>query len=196
MLLIIDNYDSFTYNLYQAVAGIYNNVNNINVFRNDKIDLNTVNQLKPKGIILSPGPKRPEDAGICIDLVRALATNDLPVIPLLGVCLGHQSITQAFGGNVIQAPTICHGKDDLIYHNNEGLYSGLPLPFKAARYHSLVAERETLPNCLTIEADNATKVVMGIRHKKLPIYGVQFHPESILTPEGNVLINNFLNMCK
>lgn len=191
MLLIIDNYDSFTYNLYQAVASIYNN---IKVVRNDKIALSDINILKPKGIILSPGPKGPQDAGICMDLVKALVSYDLPTIPLLGVCLGHQSITEALGGKVIQADTIWHGKDDWVYHSGTGIYTGLPIPFKAARYHSLIAESQTLPDTLVVDAYNNNNTIMGIRHITLPMYGMQFHPESILTPQGIVLIENFLRM--
>lgn len=192
MILIIDNYDSFTYNLYQAVASFYSN---IVVIRNDKVSIQQIQELKPSGIILSPGPKRPEDAGICIDLVKALITRDLPQIPLLGVCLGHQSIAAALGGKVVGADRICHGKDDMIWHNNSGIYTSLPQPFKAARYHSLSVDRESLPTSLIIEAHNKQNVIMGMRHNVLPIFGVQFHPESILTPRGDILIENFLDLC-
>ncbi len=189
MILIIDNYDSFTYNLYQLVAQL-NTV--VRVIRNDKITVNEVKQLHPAGIILSPGPGRPEDAGICVDLIRTLD----PETPLLGVCLGHQAIVTAYGGSVITAPEIVHGKPADIHHNKQGIYQGLSMPFQAGRYHSLVAERAALPSILTIEAENTAGLIMGIRHIHLPVFGVQFHPESILTPEGNRLLTNFVgNVC-
>jgi anthranilate synthase component 2 len=192
MLLIIDNYDSFTYNLYQAVAPIHADVR---VIRNDKITIDDVKEMQPMGIILSPGPGRPEEAGICVNLIRAMVTGDIDQTPLLGVCLGHQAITIALGGHVIQSKEIFHGKDDLIFHCQTGLYQALSLPFKAGRYHSLIAERETLPSTLLIEAENNQQVIMGMRHCELPIYGVQFHPESILTPEGKTLIQEFVAIC-
>jgi anthranilate synthase/aminodeoxychorismate synthase-like glutamine amidotransferase len=192
MLLIIDNYDSFTYNLYQAVAPFYPNVC---VIRNDKITVNDVKQMQPLGIILSPGPGRPEDAGICIPLISAILAGDICQAPLLGVCLGHQAIALALGGRVIQSEEICHGKDDFIFHQKTGLYRALSMPFKAGRYHSLIAERETLPPTLIIEAENKQQVIMGVRHYALPLYGVQFHPESILTPQGQVLLQEFVARC-
>lgn len=192
MLLIIDNYDSFTYNLYQAIAPFYADVR---VIRNDKITVEDVKQLPLSGIILSPGPGRPEEAGICVDLLRAMLAGDMPTVPLLGVCLGHQAITVALGGTVIQSEEIAHGKDDLIFHNQSGLYRTLPLPFKAGRYHSLIAERETLPTTLVIEASNQQQLIMGVCHCTLPIYGVQFHPESILTPQGQLLLQDFVALC-
>ena len=192
MLLIIDNYDSFTYNLYQCIASSYANVK---VMRNDAIAVSDIPALKPAGIILSPGPGRPESAGICVELIQNYLLNKLPVVPLLGVCLGHQAITLAAGGEVIHAKEISHGKADLIHHTARGLYYGLPQPFNAGRYHSLIANLETLPSSLIIEAENSKKMVMGIRHQSLPIYGVQFHPESILTPEGNILLKNFIKQC-
>ena len=182
MLLIIDNYDSFTYNLYQCVAQFHPDTR---VIRNDRIDVSDVKQLQPSGIILSPGPGRPEQAGICIELLQTL---DTP-IPILGVCLGHQAIVVAFGGQVIQAPDIVHGKHELIFHHNEGLYHQLPVPFQAGRYHSLMADKRTLPESLLIDAENAAGLIMGVRHIELPIFGVQFHPESILTPEGHRLLH-------
>ncbi|MEN9450865.1 MAG: hypothetical protein RJA83_1483 [Pseudomonadota bacterium] len=191
MLLIIDNYDSFTYNLYQAVAPFYSDVS---VIRNDKVTINDIKQMSPAGIILSPGPGRPETAGICIDLIHTLLAGEL-LAPLLGVCLGHQAITVALGGRVIQSEEIVHGKDDIIFHTQTGLYQKLAQPFKAGRYHSLIAERATLPSTLIIEAENKQQVIMGVRHYQLPIYGVQFHPESILTPEGPVLLQEFLAIC-
>lgn len=192
MLLIIDNYDSFTYNLYQAIAPFYADVH---VIRNDKITIDDVKQMQPIGIILSPGPGRPEEAGICIDLICAMVEGNIDRIPLLGVCLGHQAITVALGGRVIQSKEISHGKEDLIFHNQAGLYQSLSLPFKAGRYHSLIAERETLPSTLLIEAENTDQLIMGVRHCELPIYGVQFHPESILTPEGKKLLHEFVVIC-
>lgn len=192
MLLIIDNYDSFTYNLYQAISIFHNDVR---VIRNDHITLSDVQDMRPTGIILSPGPGRPEEAGICVDLIRAMVTGIINPTPLLGVCLGHQAITVALGGHVIQSNEIFHGKDDLIFHGNTGIYQSLSLPFKAGRYHSLIAERETLPRTLVIEAKNNNELIMGLRHHQLPIYGVQFHPESILTPEGPTLLKNFMAIC-
>ncbi len=191
MLLIIDNYDSFTYNLYQAVASADQD---ISVIRNDKLTLTDVKHLRPQGIILSPGPGRPEQAGICVDLIRALVSGELDQIPLLGVCLGHQAIIIALGGQVIQSPEIMHGKEDLIFHQQTAIYQTLPSPFKAGRYHSLIADRETLPATLMIDAENQQGVIMGVRHQ-LPIFGVQFHPESILTPAGQQLLQTFIAIC-
>lgn len=192
MLLIIDNYDSFTYNLYQAVAPFHADVR---VIRNDKITIDDVKQMQPLGIILSPGPGRPEEAGICVDLIRAMVTHDICRTPILGVCLGHQAITIALGGRVIQSEEISHGKEDFIFHHQSGLYRTLSLPFKAGRYHSLIADHETLPPTLLIEAQNKQQLIMGVRHCELPIYGVQFHPESILTPEGQLLLQEFVAIC-
>ncbi len=191
MLLIIDNYDSFTYNLYQAVAPSYSDVC---VIRNDKITINDIKRMSPAGIILSPGPGRPETAGICVALIHALVAGELSA-SLLGVCLGHQAITIALGGRVIQSEEIVHGKDDTIFHTQMGLYQKLTQPFKAGRYHSLIVERATLPATLIIEAENKQQVIMGVRHYQLPIYGVQFHPESILTPAGPLLLQEFLAIC-
>ena len=186
MILIIDNYDSFTYNLYQSIAQFHKNVR---VIRNDCITVDEVIQLKPAGIILSPGPGRPESAGICIDLIQALTSK---TIPLLGVCLGLQAIVTALGGDIIQAPEIVHGKPELIFHDNHGIYQNMPQPFQAGRYHSLMAKRATLPETLHIDAENKAGLIMGVRHQTLPIFGVQYHPESILTPEGNILLKNFV----
>lgn len=188
MILIIDNYDSFTYNLYQCMAQY---TPHIQVKRNDKITLNEITSLNPQGIVLSPGPGRPEQAGICIELLRSAH----PSIPILGVCLGLQAIALAFGGQVISAPTIVHGKHDLIFHARKGLYEHLPLPFQAGRYHSLMVERASLPDCLIIEAENAQEIIMGLRHAERPIFGVQFHPESILTPMGHRLLQGFVQLC-
>lgn len=189
MIIIIDNYDSFTYNLYQYLALF---CPDIKVIRNNKITVTEVHALKPDGIILSPGPGRPEKAGLCIDLIRSLEGD----IPLLGVCLGLQAITIAYGGQVIQATDICHGKSTLIFHHRQDLYQPLPLPFQAGRYHSLIADRTKLPDTLSVEAENATGFIMGLRHKHYPIYGVQFHPESILTPMGGRLLQQFAEKCQ
>ncbi|OGV28212.1 MAG: aminodeoxychorismate/anthranilate synthase component II [Legionellales bacterium RIFCSPHIGHO2_12_FULL_37_14] len=193
MLLIIDNYDSFTYNLFQQAAIFYKNVR---VVRNDKLTLSEVKSLNPRGIILSPGPGRPEEAGICIDLVKKIVSLDDDFkIPLLGVCLGHQAIVVALGGEVVQARQIMHGKVDEIIHTNEGLYKSLPMKLQVGRYHSLIAKRETLPDTLQIDAVNKQNAIMGIHHKQKPIYGVQYHPESILTPKGNLIMQAFIKVC-
>lgn len=193
MILIIDNYDSFTYNLYQGIAQFHPE---IKVVRNDKITIDEIKKLHPDGIVLSPGPGRPEDAGICTHLICALNNCELdPVTPVLGVCLGLQAITIALGGKVVQSNEIVHGKTDFIFHHRKGLYKNLPLPFQVGRYHSLMAERSTLPPCFIIEAENADQMIMGIRHVELPLYGVQFHPESILTPLGNNFLEAFVKQC-
>lgn len=184
MILIIDNYDSFTHNLSQSVA----QYTEVMIVRNDKITLHDISQYHPQGIILSPGPGRPEQAGICVELIQQLT----PGIPLLGVCLGHQAIAVAFGGKIVQSHPVMHGKQDFIFHHRQGIYKNLPLPFQAGRYHSLIIDRQQLPDILSVEAENSAGVVMGIRHKKLPIYGVQFHPESILTPMGQHLLRQFV----
>jgi anthranilate synthase/aminodeoxychorismate synthase-like glutamine amidotransferase len=188
MILIIDNYDSFTYNLYQYIAPLCDSVK---VVRNDKISIAEIEKYQPKGIILSPGPGRPENAGICVELIRHFSNS----IPILGVCLGHQAIAVAFGGDVVSADEIVHGKSSLIYHNRSSLYQDIPLPFSAGRYHSLLVDRTRLPNILTIEAENNDGLIMGIRHQCNPTFGVQFHPESILTPDGSHLLSNFLQLC-
>lgn len=190
MLLMIDNYDSFTYNLVQYLGELGQDVQ---VYRNDEIDLAKVAELKPEKIVISPGPCTPNEAGISVPLINAFAGK----IPLLGVCLGHQSIGQAFGGKIVHAKQLMHGKTSLVHHHNIGVFKNLPNPFTATRYHSLVIERETLPDCLEITAwtedDNGEfGEIMGVRHKTLPIEGVQFHPESILTEHGHDLLNNFL----
>lgn len=188
MILLIDNYDSFTYNLYQSLAQQYAD---IHIVRNDKMTISEIKKLNPAGIVLSPGPGHPQEAGICVELIRQLDGNT----PLLGVCLGHQAIALAFGGQVVAAPEIKHGKEDLIFHHRKNLYQQLPLPFRAGRYHSLIVEKTTLPSILKIESQTAAGEIMGMRHVNLPIFGVQFHPESILTPEGNTLLQNFVHMC-
>jgi anthranilate synthase component 2 len=190
MLLMIDNYDSFTYNLVQYFGELGEDVH---VYRNDKITLDEIEKLVPDHLVISPGPCTPNEAGISIDVINRLKGK----IPILGVCLGHQSIGQAFGGRVVHANDIMHGKTSEIYHNNADVFKGLDVPFVATRYHSLVVEKETLPDCFEITAWTNTKdekldEIMGIKHKEYPISGVQFHPESILTAYGHELLKNFL----
>ena len=190
MLLLIDNYDSFTYNLVHYLGEIGQEVI---VRRNDAIDVQEALELKPEGIILSPGPCDPDQAGICLSLTAAAAENK---IPLFGVCLGHQTIGQAFGGDIIRCHEIVHGKLGTIHHNNIGVFENLPSPFKATRYHSLVVDRKTLPDCLEISAELEDGTIMGVKHKNLPIEGVQFHPESIAAEHGHALLRNFTNLLK
>ena len=190
MLLLIDNYDSFTYNLVHYLGDIKENVL---VKRNDEIDVKTALSLNPAGIILSPGPCGPDQAGICLALVEAAKKTK---IPLFGVCLGHQTIGQAFGGKVIQCDEIVHGKLSEIKHGAQGIFKGLPSPFKATRYHSLIVERQSLPEELEITAELRDGTIMGLRHKTLPIEGVQFHPESIASEHGHQLLENFSNNLK
>jgi anthranilate synthase component II len=185
MILVIDNYDSFTYNLVQALGTIRAD---IIVRRNDAIQIAEIMTMRPDGILLSPGPGRPEEAGITIDtIVHCGAT-----IPVLGVCLGHQAIGAAFGGSVIHAPSLMHGRTSLVRHNGSRLYAGVTSPFDAARYHSLVIERGSLPQDLTITAETDDGVIMGVRHARYPIEGVQFHPESILTLQGLQILRNWV----
>lgn len=187
MLVMIDNYDSFTYNLVQY----FGELGMIpKVYRNDALSVSEVSALAPKGIVISPGPGRPEDAGISESVIRELGSK----IPILGVCLGHQAIGQVFGGDVIYAPTLVHGKTSPVFHNNSGVFSGIPSPFQATRYHSLVVSRETLPPDLEITAWTEDGLIMGMQHRHAPIHGVQFHPESILTLEGKRLLKNFLEL--
>ena len=186
LLLMIDNYDSFTFNLVQYLGEMGQE---IQVYRNDAIALAEIATLKPAAIILSPGPCTPNEAGICLDLIRQFAGR----IPILGVCLGHQAIGQAFGGEVVRAPRLMHGKTSLIHHDGRTIYTGLKNPFTATRYHSLIVRRETLPACLEITAETDQGEIMGIRHKKFLVEGVQFHPESILTEEGKPLLWNFVS---
>jgi anthranilate synthase component 2 len=190
MLLMIDNYDSFTYNLVQYLGELGAEVE---VARNDQIDVAAIERLAPSHIVISPGPGTPDDAGISMEVIRRLGGR----IPILGVCLGHQAIGQAFGGRVVHARMIMHGKTSMIHHRGQGVFRGLPEPFEATRYHSLVVERSGLPECLemtawTETAPGAVDEIMGLRHKNLPIEGVQFHPESILTERGHDLLRNFL----
>ena len=186
MLLMIDNYDSFTYNLVQYLAEIGQEVK---VVRNDKISIEEINKLNPQYIVISPGPCTPNEAGISLELVEAFKGK----IPILGVCLGHQSIGQAFGGKIIHAQTIMQGKTSKISHNNKGVFRGIKDPFIATRYHSLVIDRESLPDCFDITAWTDDNEIMGIKHKELAIEGVQFHPESILSEHGHDLLKNFLD---
>jgi anthranilate synthase component 2 len=192
LILVIDNYDSFTYNLVQYLGELGKELpvaSEIQVYRNDKINLATIRQLNPDGIVISPGPGRPEDAGISLELIEKLGST----VPILGVCLGHQSIGQVFGGNIISAPVLMHGKTSDIYHHNVGVFKGLKTPFTATRYHSLVIDRETLPEILEVTAWVEEGTIMGVRHRNYPhIEGVQFHPESILTNSGKELLRNFL----
>jgi anthranilate synthase component II len=187
MLLMIDNYDSFTYNLVQYFGQLGEQVV---VYRNDRITLEEIERLAPERIVISPGPCSPCEAGISVPAVKHFAGK----IPILGVCLGHQSIGEAFGGKVVRSGYLMHGKTSPIHHNGKGLFKGLPDPFQATRYHSLVVERSTFPDCLEITAWVEEGEVMGLQHKELPIWGVQFHPESILTEGGMDILRNFLEM--
>jgi len=187
MLLLIDNYDSFTYNLYQYLCELGAKVE---VFRNDKISVEDIDQMSPDSIVLSPGPCTPKEAGVSVDAVRHFAGK----IPLLGVCLGHQCIGEAFGGVVAGAGEIKHGKMSQISHDGKGVFAGLPNPFEAVRYHSLAIVPETMPDCLEVSARSESGVIMGVRHRELLVEGVQFHPESILTKPGKQLLANFLHM--
>ena len=185
MILVIDNYDSFTYNLVQYLGELGAK---LDVRRNDKITLDEVSEIGPDKIVVSPGPCTPNEAGISVSLIERFAGE----IPILGVCLGHQSVGQAFGGKVISAPDIMHGKVSKIHHDGRTLFEHLPQDFIATRYHSLIVERESLPDCFEISAETADGLIMGLRHREKPVEGVQFHPESILTDEGKPLLKNFL----
>ena len=190
MLLMIDNYDSFTFNLVQYFGELGEDVR---VIRNDAMSLHELRALQPAAIVISPGPGTPDDAGVSLDVLRELAGE----VPIFGVCLGHQSIGQVFGGKVVRAKEIMHGKTSMIHHDGKGVFSGLPNPFEATRYHSLVVEQSSLPSCLEVSAwtqnaDGSIDEIMGLRHKTLPIEGVQFHPESILTRHGHDMLRNFL----
>jgi anthranilate synthase component 2 len=185
MLLMIDNYDSFTYNLVQYFGELGAEVE---VFRNDEISLPQIEKLAPRHLVLSPGPCDPDQAGITLAAIRYFAGR----IPMLGVCLGHQAIGQAFGGRVVRAPAVMHGKVSTIHHQKLGVFAGLPQSIEATRYHSLVVERESLPQCLRVTAWTADGLIMGLRHKQLEVEGVQFHPESILTQHGHAMLANFL----
>lgn len=187
MLLMIDNYDSFTYNLVQYLGELGED---IKVFRNDKIAISDIEKLKPERIVISPGPCTPKEAGISIEVIKHFAGK----IPILGVCLGHQSIGAAFGGDIIRAPRLMHGKTSMIYHDEKTIFEDLPNPFEATRYHSLIIKKETLPDCLEISAWTDAEEIMGVRHKEFVVEGVQFHPESILTTVGKNLLRNFLKL--
>ncbi|MEM8674811.1 MAG: aminodeoxychorismate/anthranilate synthase component II [Cyanobacteria bacterium P01_G01_bin.67] len=192
MIIVIDNYDSFTYNLVQYLGELAQDLpvaSDIHVYRNDAIDIDTINQLQPDGILISPGPGRPEDAGISLKLIEKMGRK----IPILGVCLGHQSIGQVFGGEIVAAPVLMHGKTSSVHHQNLGVFAGLDSPFTATRYHSLVIEPQTIPDTLEITAWVEDGTIMGVRHRDYHhIQGVQFHPESILTDNGKSLLRNFL----
>ncbi|OZC35016.1 anthranilate/aminodeoxychorismate synthase component II [Marinobacter vinifirmus] len=190
MLLMIDNYDSFTYNVVQYLAELGADVQ---VYRNDEITIEQIEALKPERLVISPGPCTPNEAGISMDAIRHFAGK----LPILGICLGHQSIGQVYGGDIIRAGRVMHGKVSAVYHNDIGVFRGLNNPLQATRYHSLVIDKNTLPDCLEVTAwtrndDGSVEEIMGVRHKTLPIEGVQFHPESIMTEQGHELLRNFL----
>ena len=190
MILMIDNYDSFTYNIVQYLAELKADVS---VYRNDEITIADIEKMAPEKIVISPGPGTPNEAGVSVDTIKTFAGK----IPMLGICLGHQSIGQAFGGNIIRAKQVMHGKTSMMHHDDSGVFKGLSNPFEATRYHSLVIDQATLPDCLQVTAwtqneDGSLDEIMGIRHRELAIEGVQFHPESILTQHGHELLDNFL----
>jgi anthranilate synthase component II len=189
MLLMIDNYDSFTYNLVQYLRELGEDVV---VYRNDKITLAEIEALKPQRLVISPGPCTPNEAGISVEVIKYFAGK----LPILGVCLGHQSVGQAFGGRIVRAERLMHGKTSPVFHDNRELFDGLPNPFDATRYHSLLVERSSFPACLEITAWTAEEEIMGLRHRDLPIWGMQFHPESILTVTGMDMLRNFIEMTK
>ena len=196
MFLVIDNYDSFTYNLVQYLGELsseYKIANDILVKRNDEITLNEISEMKPKGILLSPGPGNPDQSGICIPILKEISK----VIPTLGVCLGHQALAQAYGGNIVIAKQLMHGKTSNIFHNGDGLFYGIDSPFLATRYHSLIVDPYKLPSCFEVTAYLEDKTIMGICHKEFRhIQGIQFHPESVLTEFGHKIIGNFLKMAQ
>jgi anthranilate synthase/aminodeoxychorismate synthase-like glutamine amidotransferase len=187
MILVIDNYDSFTYNLVQYLGELGAD---LKTYRNDKITINEIKKLDPEKIVISPGPGYPKDAGISIPIIKEFAGK----LPILGVCLGHQAIGEAFGGKIVQAKRFMHGKTSPIHHDGKTIYKGIPNPFTATRYHSLLVERASLPECLEISAWTDQEEIMGVRHKEYKIEGIQFHPESILTAEGKKLLGNFLKL--
>jgi len=186
-MLLIDNYDSFTYNLVQAFAA---QGAEVMVYRNDAITVDEALELEPTHLVISPGPGRPEDAGVSLDMIAAFAGS----IPVLGVCLGHQALVQHFGGEIVRAERLMHGKTSMAKHDGKTIFEGLPQPFEVGRYHSLCAEQESLPDVLELTAETDRGEIMGVRHKTLPLEGVQFHPESVLTPEGEQLMANFMRM--
>ena len=187
MIVLIDNYDSFTFNLFHYLGGLGADVV---VYRNDKVTADKVTAMAPEAIVLSPGPCTPNDAGICLELIGKAS----PTIPVLGVCLGHQAIGQAFGGKVVRAPTLVHGKLSEIRHQGEGVFRGINGPFKATRYHSLVVERGSLPADLNVTAETDDRLIMGLAHRTLAVHGVQFHPESIASEHGHLILRNFLDI--
>ena len=187
MILMIDNYDSFTYNLVQYLGELGGE---LEVFRNDKISIRKIKTLRPSRIVISPGPGRPEDAGVSNNVIRAFAGK----IPILGVCLGHQCIGEVFGGRIVGAKRLMHGKTSTIHHNGKTIFKGVANPFEATRYHSLLVQRKGLPSCFEVTAQTDQKEIMGLKHKKFDIWGVQFHPESILTGEGKKILANFLRV--
>ena len=187
MIAVIDNYDSFTYNLVQYLGELGAQVE---VYRNDAISVEALEALDPSHILISPGPGDPSDAGVSNEVIRRLG----PTRPLLGVCLGHQCIGAVFGGSVVRAPRLMHGKVSPIYHYGDGLYVGIASPFDATRYHSLVIQRESIPDCLEVTAETEEGEIMGVKHRQFPIWGVQFHPESILTEKGRMIMQNFLKL--
>ena len=185
MILVVDNYDSFTYNLVHLVAA---ETADVRVVRNDEVTVEDVREMAPAGVLISPGPGRPADAGVSEGLIRALG----PTVPVLGVCLGHQAIGEVYGGRITHAPTLMHGKTSLIRHDGAGVFEGVPPDFVATRYHSLVVDRASLPDVLEVTAETDAGVVMGLRHREHPVEGVQFHPESILTTEGPRIVRNWV----
>ncbi|MEA2934808.1 MAG: anthranilate synthase component [Variibacter sp.] len=187
MIILIDNYDSFTFNLYHYLGGLGAEVV---VHRNDALTADEVLRADPDAVVLSPGPCTPREAGICVELIERAA----PTVPIMGVCLGHQAIGEAFGGNVIRAPELVHGKTSEVQHQGRSVFRGINGPFKATRYHSLVVERPSLPDALTVTADTANGLIMGLAHKELPVHGVQFHPESIASEHGHLILKNFLEL--
>jgi len=193
MLVIIDNYDSFTYNIVQTVAANSlkdGRIEDIRVFRNDKITIRDIENLRPDRLLVSPGPCTPKDAGVSIEVIRYFSGK----IPILGVCLGHQSIGEAFGGTIVRANRIMHGKTSLMHHDGKGVFTDLPNPFEGMRYHSLIVEDKDLPDCFEVSCRTAEGELMGIRHKEMVLEGVQFHPESIMTPDGITLLENFMDV--
>ena len=185
MIFVLDNYDSFTYNLVQYIGQF---APDVEVYRNDVLSVEDIRQKSPAGIVISPGPGRPEDAGLSVEIIRELGTD----IPILGICLGHQAIATAYGGKVDRAPEVVHGKTSEIQHDGDPLFKGLPSPFRATRYHSLLVDEASLPTELVITARTASGLIMGLRHRKFPVVGMQFHPESILTEHGLQMIENFI----
>jgi anthranilate synthase/aminodeoxychorismate synthase-like glutamine amidotransferase len=187
MILMIDNYDSFTYNLVQYLGELGQTVK---VYRNDALNIDEIRRMKPSKIVISPGPGRPEDAGISCQVIRQFSGK----VPILGVCLGHQAIGLVFGGKVVVAKRLMHGKTSNVYHNNKDIFKGIPNPFVATRYHSLLVENKDLPDCLEVTAFTSDKEIMGLKHKEYPVWGVQFHPESILTKNGKQILGNFIKL--